>query len=50
MESVREAALKFLDILSPEHLATTYPGSMTMMACKWMNQHFYIRQGVSFAR
>ncbi|MCB1022126.1 MAG: DUF3500 domain-containing protein [Acidobacteria bacterium] len=47
-EPVREAALAFLDVLSPEQLAkTTYPVDDDEWR-KWMNQHFYVRQGVSF--
>ena len=47
-ESVRRAAVEFLEVLSPEQRAeTTFPIDDDEWR-KWMNQHFYIRQGVSF--
>jgi hypothetical protein len=47
-EPVRQAAVDFLEILSPEQLSkTTYPVVDDEWR-KWMNQHFYVRQGVSF--
>ena len=47
-EPVRMAAQDFLEALSPEQLAkTTYPVDDNEWR-KWMNQHFYVRQGVSF--
>ncbi len=47
-EPVRQAATDFLEVLSPEQLAkTTYPVDNNEWR-KWMNQHFYVRQGVSF--
>jgi hypothetical protein len=47
-EPVRQAAVNFLEILSPEQLAkTAYPIDDDEWR-KWMNQHFYVRQGVSF--
>ena len=47
-EPVREAAVALLEILSPEQLAkTTYPIDDDEWR-KWMNQHFYVRQGVGF--
>ena len=47
-EPVREAAIAFLNSLSPEQRAeTTFPVDDPEWR-KWMNQHFYVRQGVSF--
>ncbi len=47
-EAVRDAAEKFLNILTPEQRArTTFPVDDDEWR-KWMNQHFYVRQGVSF--
>jgi hypothetical protein len=45
---VREAAESFLAVLSAEQLdRTLYPVDDPEWR-KWMNQHFYVRQGVSF--
>jgi hypothetical protein len=47
-EPVRKAATAFLKTLTAEQKAkTTYPLDDPEWR-KWMNQHFYIRQGVSF--
>ena len=47
-EPVREAADAFLSKLSPEQRKkTVYPVDDPEWR-KWMNQHFYIRQGVGF--
>ena len=47
-EPVRVAAVRFLDALTAEQRAkTTFPIDDPEWR-KWMNQHFYIRQGVSF--
>lgn len=47
-EPVRQAAIAFLDALSPEQRErTTFPVDDSEWR-KWMNQHFYTRQGVSF--
>lgn len=47
-EPVRNAAMALLDALSPEQRAkTTFPVDDPEWR-KWMNQHGYIRQGVSF--
>ncbi len=47
-EPVRQAALKFLDGLTDaQRSKTTFPIDDDEWR-KWMNQHFYIRQGVSF--
>ena len=47
-EPVREAAVAFLASLSPvQRAGTTFPIDDPEWR-KWMNQHFYIRQGVSF--
>ena len=45
---VREAAQSFLNSLSPEQQArTAFPVDAPEWR-KWMNQHFYLRQGTSF--
>ena len=47
-EPVRKAAETFLAALTPEQRAkTTFPVDDPEWR-KWMNQHFYVRQGVSF--
>jgi hypothetical protein len=47
-EPVRKAALAFLKALSPEQRARTRFAVDDPEWRKWMNQHFYVRQGVSF--
>jgi hypothetical protein len=48
-EPVRQAAESFLAALTPEQREkTTFPVDDPEWR-KWMNQHFYVRQGVSFA-
>lgn len=48
-EPVRQAAETFLAALTPEQREkTTFPVDDPEWR-KWMNQHFYVRQGVSFA-
>lgn len=48
-EPVRQAAETFLAALTPDQRAkTTFPVDDPEWR-KWMNQHFYVRQGVSFA-
>ena len=47
-EPVRKAAAGFLKGLSPEQRAKTSFGLEDPEWQKWMNQHFYIRQGMSF--
>ena len=48
-EPVRAAAAAFLSSLSPaQRLKTVFPADDDEWR-KWMNQHFYVRQGVSFA-
>lgn len=47
-ESVRKAADAFLSALSVEQRAKTMFGVDDPEWRKWMNQHFYVRQGVSF--
>lgn len=47
-EPVRKAALALLDTLSPEQQAKTKFPIEDPEWRKWMNQHFYIRQGVGF--
>jgi len=45
---VRQAAEAFLNLLTPEQRAkTNFPADDPEWR-KWMNQHFYIRQGISF--
>jgi hypothetical protein len=47
-EPVRKAAVAFLAALTPEERGrTTFPVDDPEWR-KWMNQHFYVRQGVSF--
>jgi hypothetical protein len=47
-EPVRQAAVAFLAALTPEQRGrTTFPVEDPEWR-KWMNQHFYVRQGVSF--
>ena len=47
-EPVRKAAVALLDALTPEQRAkSTFPVDDPEWR-KWMNQHFYVRQGVSF--
>jgi hypothetical protein len=46
---VRKAADAFLKSLSPEQRAKTAFAADDPEWRKWMNQHFYVRQGVSFA-
>jgi hypothetical protein len=47
-EPVRQAAAAFLEALTPdERKRTTFPVDDPEWR-KWMNQHFYVRQGVSF--
>ena len=47
-EPVRQAAIHFLDALSSEQRErTTFPVDDSEWR-KWMNQHFYVRQGVGF--
>ena len=45
---VRRAARSFLDGLTPEQRARTVFPEDDPEWRKWMNQHFYVRQGVSF--
>lgn len=47
-EPVRKAAIKLLESLSPEQRAKTKFGIEDDEWRKWMNQHFYVRQGVGF--
>ncbi|MFC4173734.1 DUF3500 domain-containing protein [Microvirga sp. GCM10011540] len=48
-EPVRQAASAFLDSLSPvQRFKTLFPVEDDEWR-KWMNQHFYVRQGVGFA-
>src|SRR5215475_223382 len=47
-EPVRNAAEKFLAALTPEQRARTMFPVDDPEWRKWMNQHFYVRQGVSF--
>lgn len=47
-DPVRKAAVRWLGLLTPEQRATsTFPVNDPEWR-KWMNQHFYVRQGVSF--
>ncbi|HWZ80028.1 MAG TPA: DUF3500 domain-containing protein [Candidatus Sulfotelmatobacter sp.] len=48
-EPVRNAALAFIGTLNPVQLARTMYPVDDVEWRKWMNQHFYARQGVSFA-
>ena len=47
-EPVRKAAVAFLEALSPEQRGRTRFAVDDPEWLKWMNQHFYVRQGVSF--
>ena len=47
-EPVRVAADRFLSLLSPEQRAKSSFPLEDPEWRKWMNQHFYVRQGVSF--
>ncbi|HYG74663.1 MAG TPA: DUF3500 domain-containing protein [Planctomycetota bacterium] len=47
-EPVRKAAQKFIASLSEEQKKKTLFAADDVEWRKWMNQHFYIRQGVSF--
>ena len=47
-DAVRDAAEKFLAVLTPEQRSKTTFGVDDDEWRKWMNQHFYVRQGVSF--
>ena len=48
-EPVRNAAAAFIETLNPVQLARTIYPVDDVEWRKWMNQHFYARQGVSFA-
>ncbi|PYX67842.1 MAG: hypothetical protein DMG78_26780 [Acidobacteria bacterium] len=48
-EPVRNAAVAFIETLNPVQLARTMYPVDDLEWRKWMNQHFYARQGVSFA-
>lgn len=48
-EAVRNAAERFIATLTPVQLARTMYPVDDVEWRKWMNQHFYARQGVSFA-
>jgi hypothetical protein len=48
-EPVRNAAEKFISTLSSVQLARTIFPADDVQWRKWMNQHFYARQGISFA-
>ena len=48
-EPVRNAAERFIATLSPVQLSRTMYPVDDIEWRKWMNQHFYARQGVSFA-
>jgi hypothetical protein len=48
-EPVRNAASAFIETLNPVQLARTMYPVDDVEWRKWMNQHFYARQGVSFA-
>jgi hypothetical protein len=48
-EPVRNAAVAFIETLSPVQLARTMYPVDDVEWRKWMNQHFYARQGVCFA-
>jgi hypothetical protein len=47
-EPIRKAASAFLTALTPEQRTKTAFGVEDDEWRKWMNQHFYVRQGVSF--
>jgi uncharacterized protein DUF3500 len=48
-EPVRNAAAAFIETLNPVQLVRTMYPVDDVQWRKWMNQHFYARQGVSFA-
>jgi hypothetical protein len=48
-EAVRNAAERFIATLTPVQLARTMYPVESVEWRKWMNQHFYARQGVCFA-
>lgn len=48
-ESVRNAAEAFIKVLTPTQLSRTIYPVDDIEWRKWMNQHFYARQGVCFA-
>lgn len=48
-EPVRNAAISFIATLSPVQLARTIYPVDDIEWRKWMNQHFYARQGICFA-
>ena len=48
-EAVRNAAAAFLATLNPVQLGRTIYPVDDIEWRKWMNQHFYLRQGISFA-
>lgn len=48
-EPVRNAAVAFIETLSPVQLGRTIYPVDDIEWRKWMNQHFYLRQGISFA-
>jgi len=48
-EPVRNAAERFIASLTNEQLARTMFPVDDIEWRKWMNQHFYVRQGISFA-
>jgi len=48
-EPVRNAAERFIATLTNEQLARTMFPVDDVEWRKWMNQHFYVRQGISFA-
>jgi hypothetical protein len=48
-EPVRNAADRFIATLTPVQLARTMFPVDDLEWRKWMNQHFYVRQGISFA-
>jgi Protein of unknown function (DUF3500) len=48
-EAVRNAAAAFIGTLNPVQLGRTIYPVDDIEWRKWMNQHFYLRQGISFA-
>ncbi|MBV9342873.1 MAG: DUF3500 domain-containing protein [Acidobacteria bacterium] len=48
-EAVRNAAVAFIATLTPVELARTIYPVDDIEWRKWMNQHFYLRQGICFA-
>jgi hypothetical protein len=48
-EPVRNAAERFIATLTPVQMARTLFPVDDIEWRKWMNQHFYVRQGISFA-